>query len=500
MPNNIEENLNVNDEREVRLKKLADLQVMGINPYPARVGREHMVETALKSVVGEKLHVAGRIFTKREMGKLTFAHMTDSTGRIQLAFKQDDLGADNYKLFCKKIDAGDILEVVGERFDTHKGEASILVKEWHLLSKSLLPLPDKFHGLQDDEIRYRKRHLDFLVNEEARNKIIIRSKLVKHLRHFLEEKGFLEVETPYLEVVASGAMAETFDTHFNAYDLDVHMRICAGELWQKRMLVGGFEKTFELGRVFRNEGVDRQHNPEFTMLEYYWAYADFEDNIKLHEEMIPAIVKASLGTTKVVADGTEIDFAGPYPRRSFHDLVLEYSGIDINDFPDVDSLTKEMKAKKFDCAGNTERGKLIDSLFKQAVRPKIINPTFVLDYPIELKPLAKKATDPRYTEMFQLIVSGFELSNSYTELNDPVDQKARFVAQAENKAEGDKEAMNYDEDYVSALEQGMPPATGTGIGIDRFAALLTGSHTLREVIAFPIMKPVIEAESSSSEE
>ncbi|HOX60423.1 MAG TPA: lysine--tRNA ligase [Candidatus Magasanikbacteria bacterium] len=500
MSNIIEDNLNVNDEREVRLKKLTDLQAMGINPYPARVGRECMIETALKSAVGEKLRVAGRIFIKREMGKLTFAHMADSTGRIQLAFKQDDLGADNYKLFCKKIDAGDILEVVGERFETHKGEASILVKEWRLLSKSLLPLPDKFHGLQDDEIRYRKRHLDFLVNEEARQKMMIRSKLIAHLRHFLENQGFLEVETPYLEVVASGAMAETFDTHFNTYDLDVHLRICAGELWQKRLLVGGFEKTFELGRVFRNEGVDRQHNPEFTMLEYYWAYADFEDNMRMHEEMIPAIVRTTLGTTTITIDDQEIDFSGPFPRHNFHDLVLEHSGIEINDYEDFASLAKVAQSKKIDCGGITERGKLIDAIFKQTVRPKIIQPTFVLNYPVELKPLAKKADDPRYTEMFQLIVNGFELSNSYTELNDPIDQKERFVVQSQNKVEGDKEAMNYDADYIDALEQGMPPATGTGIGIDRFVALLTGSHTLREVIAFPIMKPIIESELSSSEE
>jgi len=503
MKNTNEAEINLNDERDVRLKKLYELKDMGIDPYPARVTRTHTINAALDAENTITVNVVGRLFTKRDMGKLTFAHLADSTGRIQIALKQDEVGAENYKLFGKKIDAGDILEISGERFETHKGEKSILVKSWKLLSKALLPLPDKFHGLQDEETRYRKRHLDFLVNDDARGKIIIRSKLISEIRHFLEQKGFLEVETPYLEVVASGAMAETFDTHFNAYDLDVHLRICAGELWQKRLLVGGFEKTFEIGRVFRNEGVDRQHNPEFTMLEYYWAYADFEDNMRLHEEMIPHIVKTAIGTTKVMADSHEIDFSGPFPRRNFHDLILEHAGIDIDNFPTFDSLAKEAKSKKIEINGISERGKLIDAIFKQSVRPKIVQPTFVLNYPTELKPLAKKSADPRYTEMFQLIVNGFELTNSYTELNDPIDQRERFTLQAENKAAGDKEAMNFDVDYVEALEQGMPPATGTGIGIDRFAALLTNSHTLREIIAFPIMKPLTVDNSepkSSSEE
>jgi lysyl-tRNA synthetase class 2 len=491
--------ININNERTTRLRKMAELQEQGINPYPARVKRLQILSQALNKAVGEAVSVAGRIILKREMGKLIFCHLQDESGRMQVVFKQDELGNENYKLFEKKIDLGDIIEVKGERFTTHKGEESILVKEWTLLTKALLPLPDKFHGLQDDELRYRRRYLDFLTNPEEKDKIITRANLVRYLREFLHDKNFVEIETPILETVSSGAMAKTFDTYLNAYSLPVHLRICIGELWQKRLLVGGFEKTFEIGRAFRNEGVDHQHNPEFTMLEFYWAFADYEDNIKLHEEMIPFVIEKAVGTLKIEHDGQKIDFTAPYPRITFHDAVLKHSGIDINKFADAESLKKEMKKKGYEIdPALKERGKVIDELYKQTTRPKLIQPTFVLNYPVELKPLAKKSADPRYTEMFQLIVNGFELSNSYTELNDPVDQRARFEAQAKNKAEGDEEAMAYDKDYVEALEYGMPPATGTGIGIDRFAALITGSHSLREIIAFPLMKPENLAEAGRS--
>lgn len=428
--------------------------------------------------------------TKREMGKLTFCHLQDESGKIQVALKSDEIDLDQYKIFTKLLDTGDIVSITGSRFTTHKGESSVLVKEWTLLSKALLPLPDKFHGLQDEEIRYRKRYLDFLTNPEQKEKILVRSRMLRAFREFLHKKDFIEVETPILESVASGAMAESFDTHLNAYDLDVHLRICIGELWQKRLMVGGFEKTFEIGRAFRNEGVDHQHNPEFTMIEYYWAYADYEDNMRLHEEMIPYLVEQSVGKLVIESEGHTIDFSAPFPRVTFHDTVLEHSGIDINDFEDANSLKKVMKEKGYEVEEDAGRGKLLDSLYKQSARPRLIQPTFVLEYPVELKPLAKKAKDPRYTEMFQLIVRGFELSNSYTELNDPIDQRSRFEEQARLAAEGDEEAMAYDREYVEALEHGMPPTTGTGIGIDRFVALITGSHTLRETMAFPMMKPL----------
>ncbi|MFA6426834.1 MAG: lysine--tRNA ligase [Candidatus Magasanikbacteria bacterium] len=483
------ESTNIHDERIIRIEKLNELKAMDINPYPARCRRTHTLAQARDIGEGEQAVIVGRIMTKRTMGKIIFCHLQDESGRLQVVIKSDVIDTDSFTLFEKKIDSADIISVEGERFTTQKGEPSILAKKWFLLSKSLLPLPDKFHGLSDEETRYRKRYLDFLVNVEQREKIVVRSKILRFIRTFLEEKGFVEVETPVLETIASGAMARTFDTHLNAYDLDVHLRICMGELWQKRLLVGGFEKTFEMGRAFRNEGVDHQHNPEFTMLEYYWAYADYEDNMKLHEEMIPYIIDKAIGKLEVEVDGHLINFKPPYPRVTFHDAVLEHSGIDIDAYEDPKELREVMVKKGYDPENITERGKLLDNLYKQSARPKIIQPTFVLNYPVELKPLAKLSLNPHYTEMFQLIVNGFELSNSYTELNDPLDQRKRFEGQTKNKQQGDEEAMENDWDYVEALEHGMPPATGTGIGIDRFAALITGSHTLREVTAFPIMKP-----------
>ncbi len=484
-----ENQVNINDERSVRLAKLHDLAGAGINPYPARVTRTHTVADALAEAHDIEVSVVGRIMTKREMGKLTFFHLEDESGRVQIVIKKDDLGDDAYKTFVKKIDAGDIVGITGIRFITQKGEESILVKSYELLAKALLPLPDKFYGLENEELKMRKRYLDLLVNKELKQKIVTRSKLVRALREFMYEKGFIEVETPMLETVASGALAKTFDTHFNAYDMPVHLRI-AIEIPQKRLLVAGFEKIFEIGRCFRNEGVDHQHNPEFTQIEYYWAYADYEDNMKLHEEMLPRIIKAAVGSAEIELDGQKISFEGPYPRTTFRDLVFKYSEIDLNVCDTKEKLAQEMKAKGYAVDPKAGFGRLADDLYKETARPKIIQPTFLLNYPAELKPLAKKAEDPRYTEMFQLIVNGFEVSNSYTELNDPIDQRERFEEQTKNREAGDDEAMEFDSDFIEALEHGMPPATGTGIGIDRLAALITGSHSLKEVIVFPIVKPI----------
>lgn len=481
--------VDINNERSVRLQKLKELQESGINAYPARSNRTHTIIQALGTAHETHVTISGRIMTKREMGKLTFCHIQDESGKMQVVIKKDDVGDESYKLFVKKIDGGDIIEITGERFITQKGEESVLAKSWTLLCKALLPLPDKFYGLEDEELKMRKRYLDFLINKELKDKILIRSKLVRSLREFMYDKGFIEVETPMLETVASGALAKTFDTYFNAYDMPVHLRI-AIEIPQKRLLVGGFEKIFEIGRCFRNEGVDHQHNPEFTQIEYYWAYADYEDNMKLHEEMLPKIIASAIGSTVIELDGNSIDFKAPYKRTTFRDVVLEYSGIDLNIEDTKEKLAKAMKAKSYNVDPKAGFGRLADDLYKATARPKIIQPTFVLNYPAELKPLAKKAEDPRYTEMFQLIVNGFEVSNSYTELNDPIDQRARFEEQAQNKEAGDDEAMEFDADFVEALEHGMPPATGTGIGIDRLAALITGSHALKDVIVFPMIKPI----------
>ncbi len=490
--------ININDERSVRLAKLADLIHEGINPYPARVKRTHTITEALRESHDTNVSVVGRIITKREMGKLTFFHLEDESGKAQIVMKKDDIGDDVYKRFVKKIDAGDIIGVSGKRFITQKGEESILAHSYEILTKALLPLPDKFHGLENEELKIRKRYLDLLVNKELKNKIITRSRLVRALREFMYEKGFIEVETPILETVASGALAKTFDTHFNAYDMPVHLRI-AIEIPQKRLLVAGFEKIFEIGRCFRNEGVDHQHNPEFTQIEYYWAYADYEDNMKLHEEMLPRIIKAAVGSTEINLNGTHINFEGPYPRTTFREVVLEHSQIDLNIYDTKEKLARVMKEKGYAVDPKAGFGRLADDLYKATARPNIIQPTFLLNYPAELKPLAKKADDPRYTEMFQLIVNGFEVSNSYTELNDPIDQRERFEEQARNKEAGDDEAMEFDADFVEALEHGMPPSTGTGIGIDRLAALITGSHTLKDVIIFPTVKPIDHHTTSPNE-
>lgn len=491
--------ININDEREVRLAKHDALKELGIETYPARVNRTHTVAQALEEKHGQLVTITGRLMIKRDIGKLAFATIQDESGTMQIVLRKEQL-EDAYKLFVKKIDAGDILEAHGKRIVTKTGEESVEVITWKLLAKSLLPLPDKFHGLQDEETKLRKRYLDYLVNPSQKDKLEMRSKIIWLVREFLHNEGFIEVETPMLETVALGAMAKKFDTHLNAYDLPVHLRIAVGELWQKRLLVGGFEKTFEIGKAFRNEGVSFQHNPEFTMLEYYWAYADYEDNMDLHQRMLPHILEKSVGSLQITHDGVDLDFTPPYARVTFHDAVLEHSGIDIDQYDSVKDLAKVMKEAGYETEGVTDRGKLIDSLYKQSARPNIIQPTFVLNYPVELKPLAKRAKDPRYTEMFQLVVHGSELTNNYTELNDPIDQRVRFEDQAKAKAEGDDEAMDNDWDYVEAMEHGMPPATGTGIGMDRLAMLLTDSHTIREVIAFPMVKPTDEKTAAKVKE
>lgn len=480
--------ININDEREVRLKKLHDLHEEGIETYPSHVARTHMVEQALVLKKEKNVVIAGRVMTKREMGKLMFAHIQDETGRMQVVFKRAEMDEDIFRRFLKKVDPGDIVEIHGTRFQTKTKEESVLVSDWRLLTKTLRPLPDKFHGLQDEEKRLRKRYLDFLVNPSAKERIVVRSRLVHSLREYMHDQGFMEVETPMLETVASGAMAKTFDTHLNAYDLPVHLRI-AIELPQKRLMVGGFEKIFEIGRCFRNEGVDYQHNPEFTQIEYYWAYADAEDNMSFHEKMLPTIVEAAVGTLKINHEGTVIDFNAPYKRVTFHDAILEHSGIDIDAYETKEALAAVMKEKGYEVDETAGYGRLADELFKQTARPNIIQPTFVTNYLSELKPLSKQSEHPKYADMFQLVIKGLELSNSYTELNDPVLQKELFEAQADNKAAGEEEAMAYDHDFVEALEHGMPPATGTGIGIDRLTALITGSHSLRDVIVFPTVKP-----------
>ncbi len=481
------------DVLSLRRKKVRTLRDAGYDLYPAKVGRTHSLtqlrnDFAKLEKASQRLVVVGRVMTLRTHGGISFATIRDGSGDFQIAFQENVLGT-KYTA-TDDLDLGDFIEVGGTAFTTKRGEPSVSAQDFRIISKALRPLPEKWHGLKDPEERYRKRYLDMLTNPETREKLLKRATLVRVLREELHAEGFSEIENPVLELAASGAAAKPFSTHIDAYDLDLYLRIAVGELWQKRSLVGGFEKIYEIGRAFRNEGVDYSHNPDFTMLEYYWAYADYEDNISLHERMIPAVVKKTAGTLKVTYGDDEIDFTPPYPRITFADAIKESSGIDISKTPDADSLASAISAAGYEAEKGASYAKLLDDLFKDSYRAGAIQPVFVTHYPSILKPLAKKSPDfPGTAEMFQLIVATVELSNSYTELNDPEDQRARFEEQAEMAAAGDPEAMQIDTEYIEALEYGMPPATGTGIGIDRFAALLTDSHSIREVTAYPLMKP-----------
>lgn len=485
MPIKVE--LNINDERVVRLKKIEELKKAGTNPYPARADRKHSLVEALQKKEGHKVIVAGRIMTKREMGKLTFCHLQDESGRMQIAFKQDDLGNDSYKLFIKKIDIGDIISVEGVRFTTHKGEESILVKSWTLLTKSLLPLPDKFHGLQDEEIRLRKRYLDLIVNPESKELFKKKNIFWKAIRNFMEKEGFLEVETPVLEVTPGGADATPFVTHHNALDLDVYLRISMGELWQKRLMVGGFEKTFEIGRQFRNEGMSREHLQDYSQMEFYWAYANYEDGMKLVEKMYKQAIKAAFGTLKFdIGEFSNIDLNKEWEKIDYVDKIKEITGVDVLKADDKE-LRKKLDELKVKYDDNQSKARLVDSLWKHC-RKGIKGPAFLVNHPVIVSPLAKrKADNPELTERYQVLIAGSELGNGYSELNDPIDQAERFKEQAEMRAAGDSEAQMHDKDFVEALEHGMPPTTGFGLSERVFSFF--ANKSIRECVLFPLMKP-----------
>ncbi|MEI6222045.1 MAG: lysine--tRNA ligase [bacterium] len=480
--------------RQQRIEKLNKIQAAGIAPYPSVATRTHTVEEAKENYTilsnnEQVITVTGRVMSLRGHGKTVFFDVEDFFGKLQCYAKADALG-ESFTSIIENLDIGDFLEATGVLFTTKLGEITLKLSAAKLLAKSLRPLPEKWHGLQDVEKRYRQRYLDFLVNKDVREKMITRNKIIRAIREYLHCQGFIEIDFPVLETEASGALAKPFKTHINAYDMDLYLRICMGELWQKRMMVGGFEKVFEIGRAFRNEGVDHQHNPEFTLLEYYWAYADYEKNMQFHEALFPHLLKTIFGKLEIEYDGKTIDFTPPYPRKSFRDLFLEHVSLDIEQFPNKESLIPELQKLKVKIEPKAGWGKLLDNAYKDLIRPKLIQPMFLIDHPLELSPLAKKKPEnPLYVERFQLLINGFEISNSYTELNDPFDQEERFAEQTKLADAGDDETMQYDKDFITALEHGMPPTTGTGIGIDRLVALLTDSHSLREVIAFPLMKP-----------
>jgi lysyl-tRNA synthetase, class II len=475
------------DEAATRKEKLQKIIDLGIDPYPAKSNKRTYIETALEKV-GDKFWVAGRITSMRGHGKSTFADITDDSGKIQAYFKLDQIGEEKYA-FLDLLDEGDIVEIFGEVFITKMGETTIKVEEFNLLSKSLLPAPSQWYGLKDVELRYRKRTLDFITNQNSREIIKTRSKTISVLRKQMEKEGFIEVETPILQPIPGGAAAKPFVTHYNILEHDFYLRI-APELYLKRLVSGGFEKVFEIGRTFRNEGLSHMHNPEFTMFEFYWAYKDYNDLMDFTQLLIPETIKEVTGSLKVKYQDTEIDFAPPYPRVTLRELILKDSDIDIDKFNDFESLKAEIEDKKIniDMTDITVWSKLVDELYKKVSRPKIIQPTFVTNQPIEIVPLAK--ADGKKAQMFQLVLGyGIELIKAYSELNNPIEQEERIREQMEMRKAGFEEGERLDKNYIESLSYGMPPTAGWGMGIDRFLMLLTNQYSIKEVIPFPTLRP-----------
>ncbi|MDD5606134.1 MAG: lysine--tRNA ligase [Patescibacteria group bacterium] len=476
-----------------RLDKLKKLREKGIDPYPAKSSRSAEMAEFLDKFASFKrskktVSLTGRLMSKREFGGLAFGVLKDFSGEVQVVFKKDLLK--NAYADLELIDVGDILQVSGQAFVTKKGEKSCLVKKMTLLAKSLRPLPEKWHGLTDQETRFRQRYLDILFNDEVKRRFILRHQLVQAIRKFLIGRGFIEVDTPALQPLPGGALATPFKTHYEALDTDVYLRI-APELYLKRLMVGGFEKVFEFARVFRNEGVSTQHLQDFTMLEFYQAYTTHEDLMRMTELMLGQVIKQVLGTTKVKFGTKDINFKTPWPKKTFRELIKKETGLDIDQYPTAQDLTKAIGAKKIKLTfkGKAGRGKLIDELYKETVRPKLVDPVFLVDHPLDLSPLAKKKTDdPTKVQRFQLVIAGMEVVNAFSELNDPIDQKERFMEQARQKKAGDKDAHSMDDDFVKTLEYGMPPTAGWGMGIERLLMLLTNADSAREAVLFPFVK------------
>ena len=474
-----------------RLEKLARIEAAGVDPYPRRGERSHLAEEAIEGfgdLEGKTISVAGRIASWRGMGKATFAHIADVSGRIQLYLRRDVLGEEPYAFFTKNLDLGDFVGAEGTLFRTRTGEITLEVTRLELLAKSLRPLPEKWHGLTDVEKRYRQRYLDLIASQDVRQVFITRSRIIAAMRRFLDNRGFIEVETPVLQPIYGGAAARPFVTHHHALDQTLYLRI-ATELYLKRLIVGGLEKVYEIGKDFRNEGISTKHNPEFTMMESYEAYADYSDVARMVEEMVPAIAQEVLGTLRVPFKGEMIDLTPPWRRVTLREAINEYSGIDYEDYPDRESLAAAMRARGITVDEGTGRGKLIDELLSTFVEPQLIQPTFILDYPVELSPFAKrKPGDPGTVERFEAFAGGMEIGNAFSELNDPRDQRQRFQEQLRLRELGDEEAQVMDEDYLVALEHGMPPTGGLGMGVDRLAMLLTDRQSIREVILFPQLR------------
>ena len=492
--NNEEMELDLNKLMQVRKEKLDDLQKEGKNPFDiTKYDREHtskQIKDNYDEFEQKDVSVAGRIIAKRIMGKASFCTIQDATGRIQSYVSINDLGEESYKLF-KTYDIGDIIGIKGFVFKKRTEEISIHAKEVVLLTKSLRPLPEKFHGLKDMDLRYRQRYVDLIVNPEVKDTFVLRSKIFKEIRDFMVEKGYMEVETPMLTTVATGDAARPFITHHNTLNLEMYLRI-APELNLKRLIVGGFDKVFEIGKNFRNEGMDIKHNPEFTNMEFYSAYEDYNDMMDMAEQLISTVAKNVLGTTKINYQGTEIDLTPAWKRITMIDSIKEACGVDFNEIKtdeEAQAIAKE-KGVEFEEIKNT-RGHIINEFFETFVEETLIQPTFIMDYPVEISPLTKRKKDkPELVERFELFIGGREYGNAYSELNDPIDQYERFLKQVEAKEAGDEEAGGMDEDFVNALEIGLPPTGGMGIGLDRLVMLLTDSASIRDVLFFPTMKPL----------
>ena len=446
-----------------------------------------IIKAKISALDGEKVVVAGRIMSKRGMGKVGFIHIADITGQIQVFVKKDVLGEEEYNRF-KKLDIGDILGAEGEVFTTQTGEISIRAEKLTLLSKSLLPLPEKFHGMTDTDLRYRQRYVDLIMNADVKDTFIKRSKIIASIRRYLDGQGFLEVETPMLVANAGGAAARPFETHFNALDEDFKLRISL-ELYLKRLIVGGLERVYEIGRVFRNEGLDTRHNPEFTLMELYQAYTDYHGMMDLTENLYRHVAQEVLGTTKIVYNGIEMDLGKPFERITMLDAVKKYAGVDFNEIKTVEEAKAVAKEHHVEYEEHHKKGDILNLFFEEYVEEHLLQPTFVMDHPIEISPLTKKKPEnPEYVERFEFFMNGWEMANAYSELNDPIDQRERFKAQEELLALGDEEANTTDEDFMRALEIGMPPTGGIGFGIDRMCMLLTDSAAIRDVLLFPTMK------------
>ena len=486
---------NVSDERSIRIAKVQKLRESGVNPYVERCNKTHSLSQARELAEGTKdVQLCGRVMLKRSFGKLLFATIQDYDARMQIAVNMSVVEREQFKFFEKMIDTGDFVWVKGEIYKTEKGELTLKVEEFQLLSKAIRPLPEKFHGITDLETRSRQRYLDLIMNSSTRERFKKRFKIINTIRNFLNDHDFVEVETPIILTKPSGALAKPFKTHHNALDIDMFLRI-APETYLKRCIAGGIERVYEFARSFRNEGMDPSHLQDFTLLEFYASYWNYEDNMRFTQELIKKILMEVNGSLQLEYQGTKIDFSGDWPKYSFRELIINHAGIDIDQCPTKEELVAAIKAKNITLEGvdfdKIGRGNLIDQLYKKVARPSMINPQFLIKHPTDLSPLARKNDDdPNITDRFQLVVNSWEIVNAYSELVDPVEQRERLLAQARARENGDDEAMIMEEDFINCMEYGMPPISGWGMGIDRFTALLTDQENLREVVLFPLMKPL----------